>query len=69
MHIYLVVNNETTLEMGIYGKFNPFDRRGWYNNLVVVFGTDIKTWLLPIAPKDQGSDGIDYPIDRELMLC
>ena len=60
VHMYMLGTNETTLEMGEYGKKNPFDMKDWYSNFQIVFGDDFKTWFIPIPPKNRECNGIEY---------
>jgi putative flippase GtrA len=60
VHIFLLVTNYTTIEMGCYGKNHPFKKKKWYNNFEHVFGDNILTWLIPMKPKFRSTDGIFY---------
>jgi hypothetical protein len=68
VHLYLLATNETTLEMGAYGKKNPFCHKRWYKNFEIMFGSNTNTWLLPITPKDRNCDGITYPMNSQVSL-
>ena len=57
-HTYLLLKGSTTLEMQIFGASNPYDN-GYGHNWRSVFGSQKKTWFLPIPAPDIG-DGIDW---------
>ena len=60
VHLYMLGANETTIEMGAYGKRNPFDRKDWYSNFQTIFGDDFKTWFIPVPPVNRDCDGVEY---------
>lgn len=59
-HLYLLIANRSSLEVKV-GEFNVFDTGSWYLNFTQVFGTDGKTWFLPISGTNT-SDGVSYPM-------
>ncbi|XP_062513630.1 palmitoyltransferase ZDHHC2-like isoform X2 [Corticium candelabrum] len=67
MHIYLVLNNKTTLEasrptMFYYGQDKNGFGLGWKENLRQVFGPSIKKWLLPF--NNSIGNGCEFPLRR-----
>jgi palmitoyltransferase ZDHHC2/15/20 len=69
-HLFLIVNNLTTLEVfgmgfrnAIWGKaektHNPFNI-GRYQNFCAIFGRDPIKWFLPVFSSE--GDGCSYPI-------
>ena len=66
VHLAMLAKNETTIEMGAYGRRNPFKKLTIYDNFRVIMGAGVGTWFLPIEPQDRGTDGVDYGINTEL---
>jgi palmitoyltransferase len=67
VHIYLVLNNKTTLESGratnfYYGKDKDGFGLGWRENLRQVFGPVCWKWLLPV--NNSIGDGCEFPTHR-----
>jgi hypothetical protein len=67
IHTYMLLNNMTTLEMGALSLRNPFDQGNWRNNWAQTFGTDSKTWFLPVPPRDQGFDGFNSRVQPNFL--
>lgn len=61
-HSYLLMFNLSTIEAALLHKHNPFGKPTVRANLMTIFGTDKRTWLLPIKPKEGTCDGINYNV-------
>ena len=57
-HTYLLLNNMTTLEMGALTWKNPFDKGSKRKNWESTFGSDVKSWFLPIPPVDISDENL-----------
>lgn len=60
VHFYLLATNETTVEMGAYGNKNPFHKGSVYYNFEQIFGDNFATWFIPVDPKRNSVQEIDY---------
>lgn len=48
IHTYMLLNNQTTLEMTALTKRNPFNAGTYFKNWAQTFGTDYKKWFFPV---------------------
>jgi hypothetical protein len=56
IHTWMLLHNQTTLEMGALTKRNPFHLGSYRNNWAQTFGTDYKKWFIPVSVN--GSSGV-----------
>jgi palmitoyltransferase len=61
-HTFMLAKNLSTIEMDLIRR-NPFEQPTVAENWKQMFGTEAKTWLLPLVPKDRTIDGMNYPIN------
>ena len=59
-HVYILGWNLSTIEMSVFGKWNPFDLKNFSKNMETIFGDS--SWYLPTSPTYRICDGIDYPL-------
>ena len=62
LHTYLILTNNSTLEMAFLFHHNPFGKPNWRENVAQTMGYNWKTWLLPTDPVDRACDGMNYSL-------
>lgn len=62
VHTYILLTNSSTIEMGGLYTHNPFKKSTWQENVAQYFGTNWKTWLIPIDPVERLCDGMNYQL-------
>eukprot|EP00347_Sterkiella_histriomuscorum_P002812 403366711 len=65
-HIYLILKNNSTIELDKLQGWNVYNQ-GHKNNWAQVFGENWMTWLIPVEPK-RTVNGIHYPMRSEMLF-